>query len=61
MEPKYKKYRVTASGTIYISNATAKDLRESTFLVVDGVTLRANKTVRLVRKENPDIPSKGHL
>jgi hypothetical protein len=58
---KYKKYRVTASGTIQISGANADDLKHSTFLMVEGTALRAKVTVERVVKKDPDIPSDGHL
>jgi len=62
-QPKYKKYRVTASGTIEIENTTAGDLKHTTFLMVEGNAIKAKITVKRVKKENfdPNIPSEGHL
>lgn len=60
--PKYRKYRVVAEGTVQMSNANAKDVKECTWLMVDGVALkRAKITVRRVVKKDPNIPSEGHL
>jgi hypothetical protein len=63
MTMKYRKYRVTASGTIEVENTTVKDLKKSTFLMVEGDSIRAKIIVKRVKKEkiNPDIPSEGHL
>lgn len=58
---KYKKYRVVAEGTIEISNANAKDVKDSTFLMVEGASIRAKITVKPVLKKDPNIPSDGHL
>lgn len=61
MAIKYKKYRVIAEGTIVVSNATVKSIRESTNLSVEGYTIRSKKIVKLERKKDPNIPSDGHL
>lgn len=52
MAVKYKKYRVIAEGTIVVSNATVKSIRESTHLSVEGYTIRSKKIVKLERKES---------
>lgn len=59
----YKKYRVTASGTILVRNINAKDLKKSSFILVNGARIKATITVKRVKKEkfDPDIPSSGHL
>jgi hypothetical protein len=51
MEMKYRKYEVSAQGTIDISNANAKDIKDSTFLMVDGVAIKAKITVKRNRKK----------